>query len=204
MSNTLVFAFDFDGVISDSAQAYVDAINSVSVKLGASHPMTLESLASMPDYKHAHSATLTGVPLEHLSAYSDGLREYFHQQPDLTLIAAIAPLLQQLAGLGSVVVVSANEHGVIETALNTLAVKVDGIYAHHGREQKTAVLKQLQTDARVLMVGDTLNDCYAAEAAGVDMVAVSWGWQARDLLLSAGVPVVDNVEQLKRWVLAWS
>lgn len=203
MNKTSVFAFDFDGVIADSAQAYVNAINSVAVNLGATRQMSCELLAGMRDYRHAHSAALIGVAESQLPRYSQGLRDYFHQYSEYSLVTAMGPLLQRLSPLGSVVVLSANEQTVIEAAIAELDVAVDDIYAGHGREDKARVLTRLAAEARVLMIGDTLSDCDAAANAKVDAVAVSWGWQGCELLTEARVPIVDSPVQLQQWILDW-
>ena len=205
MTTPVVFAFDFDGVIVDSAPAYVRAINTVGEQLGATRQMDTELLSCMPEYLHQRSAELIGLPESKLAQFSEGLREVFHQeQACLDLRYDMGPLLLALQKNGSVVMVSANEQAVIESALIQLDVSVQNVYAGHGRVGKATVLSQLAQSARVVMIGDTLSDCHAAAAAGVECVAVSWGWQGAELLSHAGVPVVHNSEALQLWLELWS
>lgn len=198
------FAFDFDGVIADSAPTYVQAINKVGRQLGATQQMNTQILAAMPEYLHHRSAELIGLPSAQLASFSAGLREAFHQHRQVVLHSAMGPVLSTLQSLGSVVVVSANEQAVIASALAQLGVSVQGIHAGKGREGKAAVLAELARRSRVVMVGDTLSDCQAAAAASVDCVAVSWGWQGRALLAGAGVPVLHSSELLEEWLRQWA
>lgn len=205
MTCSVVFAFDFDGVIADSGPAYVRAINTVGQRLGATRQMNTELLSRMPEYFHQRSAELIGLPESKLEQYSAGLREIFHQEqahPDL--IHEMGPLLCALQESGSVVMVSANEQGVIESALKRLGVAVQSVYAGHGRAGKATVLSALAQNAEVVMIGDTLSDCHAAATAEVACIAVSWGWQCAELLSGAGVPVVHNCGELRLYLEQWS
>jgi len=205
MSTPLVFAFDFDGVIVDSAPAYVRAINTVGQRHGAKHSLDLAQLSRMPEYFHRRSAQLIGLPEEALESYSAGLRQEFHQTSTRAeLHKDIAPLLTELQQRGSVMVVSANDSDVIGAALEQLEVSVQGVYAGCGRDAKAQVLEQLALTARVVMIGDTLSDCHAASQAGVACVAVGWGWQCSELLASSGVPVVENRRALAKWLQLWA
>lgn len=205
MTASVVFAFDFDGVIVDSAPAYAQAINTVGRELGATRQMDTELLSRMPEYLHQRSAELIGLPESKLEQFSAGLREVFHQvQACPDLIHDMGPLLRGLQESGSVVMVSANEQGVIESALNRLDVSVKNVYAGHGRAGKATVLSDLAQNAEVVMIGDTLSDCHAAATAEVACVAVSWGWQCAELLSSASVPVVHSCDELQLWLEQWS
>ena len=205
MTCSVVFAFDFDGVIVDSGPAYVRAINTVGELLGATRPMNTELLSRMPEYFHQRSAELIGLPESKLEQYSAGLREVFHQEqarPDL--IHEMGPLLRGLQESDTVVMVSANEQAVIESALNRLGVSVQNVYAGQGRAGKATVLSALAQSAEVVMIGDTLSDCHAAATAEVACVAVSWGWQCAELLSGASVPVVHSCDELQLCLEQWS
>lgn len=204
MSGVPVFAFDFDGVLVDSAAAYVQAVNRAGGELGASRRLSVAELAAMEDYRHGCSAERIGLPASALSAYSEALRRHFHvAQARARLHPGMAPVLAEAAAHGGVVVVSANAREVIEPALRRFGAGAPPIYAGRGRAGKAEVLAALAQRARVLMVGDTLSDCRAAAEAGVGCVAVAWGWQGAGVLRRAGVPVVSSARALRAQMAHW-
>ena len=54
--------------------------------------------------------------------------------------------------------------------------------------------------SRVVMVGDSATDIRTAANAGVDSIAVSWGFRPREELLAAGA-IADDAEQLAALLL---
>ncbi|MGB0866828.1 MAG: HAD family hydrolase [Granulosicoccaceae bacterium] len=205
MRHTKLIAFDFDGVIVDSASTYVQSINHVGQCLGANKLLSIDQLALMPDYRHQFSAEMIELPRQQFSAFSEQLSLRFHRvQERAKLHRAMGLLLANCLKRGEVVILSANEQRVIEMALSELALDSIPIYARCGREAKANVLADLAQRARVLMVGDTLSDCRAAASAGVDCVSVAWGWQGRERLLEAKVPLMASVEELHHWLVHWS
>ncbi len=203
MTATVVFAFDFDGVIADSAEAYARAINAVATPLSATRQMTTQLLAEMPEYRHQHSADVVGLPANCHGEFSKGLRDYFHQPQSVPLHRAMGPVLTALQDHGDVVLVSANDEEVIRLALSELQVRVEHVYGGRGKTAKAAVLGEVAERNRVIMIGDTLSDCGAAEEGGVDAIAVSWGWQSATLLTQAGVPVVHTPAELQDALMQW-
>lgn len=204
MTQARVFAFDFDGVIADSAPAYVAAINAAAEPLGATRRMDLQMLADMPAYAHALSARQVGLSEARTAQYSAALREHFHRQAAPPLHRCMGAVLERLSTAGEVIVLSANAEAAIAAALTDLGVQPTAVYAGRAASAKAEVLKLLSERAKVVMVGDTLADCHAARDAGVAAVAVAWGWQSEPLLASAGVPVMANAVDLEAWLLAWS
>ncbi len=52
-----------------------------------------------------------------------------------------------------------------------------------------------------VFIGDSRHDVETAHAAGVEMVAVAWGFSTRDELVRAGAMVlVESAAELARWV----
>lgn len=204
MTCSVVFAFDFDGVIADSGPAYVRSINSVGQRLGATRQMSTEQLSRMSAFFHQRSAELIGLPEAKFDQFSASLREVFHQEQTCPgLQQEMGPLLCGLQKIGTVVIVSANEQRVIESALERLGVSVQHIYAGQGQAGKADVLSALAQNAEVVMIGDTVSDCRAAALAEVACVAVSWGWQCAELLSHAGVPIAHNCGELQRCLGLW-
>lgn len=55
--------------------------------------------------------------------------------------------------------------------------------------------------AQVLMVGDTLHDFEVAQNIGCDCILIARGHYSKERLLSAGVLVLDSIEELRRMVI---
>ena len=62
---------------------------------------------------------------------------------------------------------------------------------------ETAMSKAGATQAKTVMIGDTVHDMRMAKAAGVGAVGVTWGYHERDQLLAEGADIViDSFDKL--------
>ena len=78
---------------------------------------------------------------------------------------------------------------------------LDNIYAASKVENGKRWMKQLGLNSgEALMVGDTLHDMEVANEIGADSILLSSGHQAKERLLKAGVPVIDNLIELEKFI----
>lgn len=130
---------------------------------------------------------------------------------DAALFPGVVPALDafQAAGIGQTVL-SAQQHEELAKAVRHFGLlkyfeAVLGKSDFNG-ESKVALGRAWMENAdidpkTVLLVGDTLHDHEVAEDLGVKCILVARGHQSRSRLEGAGVPVVDNIENITRWVL---
>ncbi len=78
---------------------------------------------------------------------------------------------------------------------------VDNIYGRSKVTEGQELLLSLRySSSDVLLVGDTLHDAEVAEAIGTECVLVAHGHQSKDRLQQSGVPVVDSLEALYKFI----
>jgi phosphoglycolate phosphatase len=81
-------------------------------------------------------------------------------------------------------------------------IGLDNIYAGGKSELGIKLREKINLKgAEILFVGDTLHDAEVAKQMKVDCVLLSAGHQAREKLKANGVPVLDNLNQLKKFIL---
>jgi phosphoglycolate phosphatase len=73
---------------------------------------------------------------------------------------------------------------------------LDHIYATGKKELGAELIKQINTDGRILFIGDTDHDFEVAESIGADCILISNGHQGKEKLLSTGAMVLDNISEL--------
>ena len=103
-------------------------------------------------------------------------------------------------------VLSASQLSMVEELLDHYEVapyfdSVNALDNHHAAGKLDIGLKWIEESSldpeKVLLVGDTTHDYEVAIAMGVDCVLVFSGHQSHDKLMTAGVQVVDHLDQIK-------
>lgn len=96
------------------------------------------------------------------------------------------------------------QSAVSEYGLSDKFLSLSGLSDHHAGSKLEAgkdLLATLDVDpAGLLLVGDTLHDAEVAAVLNVDCCLVPNGHQNRDRLLNAGVPLVDSLFGLIRFL----
>jgi len=107
------------------------------------------------------------------------------------------------------IVLSAYRHDTLislleEKGLRDLFTSIagaDDVYARGKEGQGRRLMQRLQLDpATTLLIGDTRHDHEVARAMGIDCVLLDAGHQARHRLAALGVPVFDDLGQLRAWL----
>jgi len=76
---------------------------------------------------------------------------------------------------------------------------LDNIYAASKIENGKLLIKKLGLNSgEALMIGDTLHDKEVADEIGADSVLLSTGHQSKERLIKAGVPVIDDLQELEK------
>ena len=111
-----------------------------------------------------------------------------------------------LHGIGAkkIAIVSGNAKQVIASKLTAhgLAEKITCIYGGLDPGDKTEkiskVCNHFEVDPKLsCMIGDSASDIRYAKRAGVQSIAVTWGWQSRDKLVNEKPDfIVNSVQEL--------
>jgi len=174
--------FDFDGVISDSRDVCVAACQAAAREQDSDvpvpdevfsdlDPLTFEALAARLSLNpEAFAASVAG----HVSRHADKCGP-FDGIPEM--IAAISERneLAVISASHSRVIRSFLErHGLIDKFAQVIGGDTPG-----NKAQKIAALTKAAGGSGHMFVGDAVSDMQAGRAAGLPVVAVTWGWQPR-------------------------
>ena len=185
---------DYDGVLVDSATHLLALAREAHTGLGSGRAPTLEDLALIETLTFEKLALRCGVSGADLPRYAEAM--FALQRADRhvpELFDGIAAMLAALAARHHVVVVTASlaanvlrvlaAHGVAEH----LSLVLDG--TGHGDKAAHIADARHRFEApteQTWMVGDAISDVRAGNTAGVNSIAVCWGYQPRERLAAAG------------------
>ncbi|MEE9369094.1 MAG: HAD family hydrolase [Pontiella sp.] len=106
-------------------------------------------------------------------------------------------------------VLSAYEHNALVEALTYYdlmdyfsdVIGLNDIYAEGKVANGLKYIKQLNMDpGTVLFIGDTIHDFEVAQAMGVQCVLISGGHNSKVRLETCGVPVLDSLSEVQRYI----
>lgn len=175
--------FDFDGTLADSFPAFQVVFQEAIARFGL-RPVGEDELPTLRGQSAREVIRYLGLPMWKVPRVGKYVREAMAAHP-VPLFAGMEEVLRQLASRGvQLAVVSSNSEANVRAVLGP---ELAGLFATFdcgaslfGKASKfRRVLKQTGRAPReVLTIGDELRDAEAAQAAGLDFGAVSWGYTA--------------------------
>ena len=203
---TLLFVFDFDGVLVDSSTSFLDMLRRVHAEMKMPVEVPEDLWDRLEEISFRSILDFLEVPAARRSAYADRMVAWMTSEAYRPpLFSGVDGVLRALAKAGPVAVLSATPTDVIEAVLcrGGLSDVVDQV--HDGRKgvgkavQLAGMLESYRVEPRrAVMIGDALSDIRAGQANGMRTAAVSWGWQRVDRLRAAGPDwVFERVEELR-------
>ena len=199
--------FDFDGVLADTLGDLLQFGQEVCDELGVQHIATQEDLNSLEVMSFATYGIQLEVPAHLVDEFVRRcLSRFAEKKSPPAIFDGLAEVVRKLAKENVLAVVTGNstqnvnafleEHGILDCFRAVYGVDLPGSKVQKislAREQFSAGMMR----ESVFMVGDSLSDIRAAKEAGIQSVAVAWGHQSLDRLLS-GDPdhVVRSVQEL--------
>ncbi len=203
--------FDLDGTLIDSLQDIAEAVNASLALLGRS-PHPLEAYRTMVGegvpMLCRRAAPDAGDPeMQRLIELTRGRYRAFamvHTRPYPGINTAIAALAARAASLG---VLTNKPHGISVRIVKALWPdgafdQVAGYVREADRKPSPNTLLRMAQAAGVsiaetVLVGDTPTDVKTAQAAGSQMLAVTWGFRGRDELIAAGArELIDDPTEI--------
>jgi phosphoglycolate phosphatase len=181
---------DYDGVLVDSLSRMVCLLARAQASLGIGRPPTDKDLRSIVNLSLKDLALNLGIPPEkipELAAKASQIQREDRSRP--AMFPGIPEVLRQIAEGSVIVIVSFNLRDEILDVLSTYSLKdcvsliLDGGDSRPKSERIRWALEHLDTDPQnAFMVGDARSDIREGRAAGVWTVAVTWGYQPREVL----------------------
>jgi phosphoglycolate phosphatase len=177
-------AFDFDGVIVDSLQANIDAINALA---GAYEflPLTVDGYRGMLTVNFVqYWQMLLG---KHAQPFLADLQ--LQHSRGATLVPGMREVLNDFAPT----IISSNHGSVIRDVLSREGIDLP-IYGIEYNPSKIKKLQEFRNDPAIF-VTDTIGDVYEGRNAGYTVVAVTWGFHTQEMLKSAGPDIIVRTPQ---------
>jgi HAD superfamily hydrolase (TIGR01549 family) len=185
--------FDFDGVLADTLNDLLQFGQEICDELGVKHTATAHDLSSLEVMSFATYGRQLEVP-ETL------IDEFVRRSLEKVAAKKSAPAI--FAGLADVVRKLSARH-VLGIVTTNSARNVDIFLAEHGLEDCFRVIHGIDSPGSktekilkawaqfsnqgedAFMIGDSVSDIQAAKEASVQSIAVSWGHQSLERLVSA-------------------
>jgi HAD superfamily hydrolase (TIGR01662 family) len=201
-----VFIFDFDGTICDSYEAAMRSINDHSDSFGyrKADPSEWAALRELTMQEVLKSLGISSVKLPFVVSK---IRKALKSEMDrLQAFEGIQDALEHLRKNGhSVGVLSSNSEENILYWSKKHGITFDFIYSGSSIFGKDRVIKKALKNlnipaANVIYVGDETRDIEASRSAGVQVIAVTWGYNTKKLLQNHRPDfLLDLPSELKRF-----
>ena len=210
MKHDLVI-WDFNGTITDDLQLGIDSVN---LLLSRRNLPTIDSVERyhelfrfpVKDYYAAAGFDFDIYPYEELAV--EWVAEYNKGAPYLKAHDGVADTIDALNAAGvRQIVLSSSDITMLRSQLSNLGLLdrfdtvlgLDNIYAG-GKIELAKKWGEGKDFSRAIMIGDTTHDYETARALSADCVLFSGGSEPRAKLLKCGVPVIDKMPDVLRFI----
>jgi phosphoglycolate phosphatase len=199
--------FDYDGVIADSLEYNLEITNrACALAAPKARLATVDDLYELSSMSFDELAGSIGVEPDEIPACLVEINRLLAIPNERTkLFDGMAEVIREAAGQHRLAIVSHNTEIAIDHVLsmNSLRHYFSDILGAESPGDKTAqityLLEKYQVDGKqAYMVGDSVSDIISARLAGVNSIAVSWGFQPI-VRLKPALPdfIVTTPEQLR-------
>ena len=178
--------FDFDGVLADSFEVFLDALINVQPKYFES-----KSKSELINISKNIGIDTLNVEREHFKKFTQDLRDFHikgHERINLFKGAGniVAEIKRRNINIG---IVSFNDTNLIKRVLKRFNLDesfefIIGDIKFNGKDRALTDLSQQGVDLEnSWYIGDTPHDIKSAKSANMKSVAACWGYSSKNLLL---------------------
>jgi phosphoglycolate phosphatase-like HAD superfamily hydrolase len=197
--------FDFDGTIVDSLAGVIKVYEQIGRRRT---PMTLEQRKTLQNKDLLQIAVAMKIPkwqIGYLAIW--GRRMFHHHMRSVQVHPGMSELIQELNALQiPLYVVSANRAANVEKylewhGLDQYFTRVYGgaSFFNKSRTMKKLLKHEKADAAHTWCIGDEKVDIRSARAAGLKIIAVSWGYNSReDLAANTPDALVDSPAEIRK------
>ena len=184
--NRGLLLFDYDGVLADSLNTLSEYTTIFCREHGLGEGLKTTDVDAMESATLAGLIEAAGISHAYVRDYARYLFQALNRDPlKVPLFKGIPKMLTDLARHYTLCVVTANHSAIVRQRLDAaqLTSLMGCIYGNEQPGGKVDhIINALETNhaqpASTWMIGDTVGDIEAAQNAGVNAVAVTWGWQS--------------------------
>ena len=184
--NRGLLLFDYDGVLADSLNTLSEYTTIFCREHGLGEGLKTTDVDAMESATLAGLIEAAGISQAYVRDYARYLFQALNRDPlKVPLFKGIPKMLTDLARHYTLCVVTANHSAIVRQRLDAaqLTSLMGCIYGNEQPGGKVDhIINALETyhaqPASTWMIGDTVGDIEAAQNAGVNAVAVTWGWQS--------------------------
>jgi phosphoglycolate phosphatase len=205
--------WDWNGTLLDDVQTAVDVNNDIFPRFGFPPPGSLKDYHRLFRFPVREYYRDLGVNDEIFPAVANAWAEGYREKSkgcQLQKHALEALDAFHQAGFHQAILSASKEAYLHEQIARypiggyfQAALGLTHIYATSKVDIAKNFLKNHHVDPRQsVFLGDTLHDAEVAEAIGCDCILIARGHQPRETLLHANVPVFEDLEKAKEYVLA--
>ncbi|MCP4117921.1 MAG: HAD hydrolase-like protein [Desulfobacteraceae bacterium] len=188
----MLLNFDYDGVIVDSLGNLLDLTIKARELVGVGKTPTRNDFATLEDMTYEELARVIEIPEDKIPRFIETVRDLERRPPAPTfLFPDISNVFEQLARDHEIVVITASTTETVtqileENGLSRTVAKVMGGELGLSKAKRIAMAQNDFDSAPgdTAMIGDAVSDIRQGKLARVKTVAVTWGFQSRDLLIA--------------------
>ncbi|MBQ3548569.1 MAG: HAD family hydrolase [Oscillospiraceae bacterium] len=203
------YLFDLDGTLLDTAQDLTDAVNHILVKYG--YPTCSREAVVAATGNGARELVAGCLPEGEAAPQFQTMLEDFRTYYEAHSCIKTAPyeeimtVLEKLKGEGcKVAIVSNKPHGAVCELAERFFPGIPAFGERSGIPRKpapdmiVAALAELEAKREgAVYIGDSEVDVATAKNADMPLIAVSWGFRSRELLVSLGATqIADTAEEV--------
>jgi phosphoglycolate phosphatase len=196
--------FDYDGVLVDSMEGVISAGQDYCRSIGHGCMLNKEMVATLNPMTYDQLARSIGLSSDQIEPFSEFVFKRLQQtDASMPFFPGVKSMLRRLT-FTNIAIISGNSREVIAaklaaTALDERVTRIFGAYEPGNKADKIRqVCAYVDADpAHTCMIGDSVSDIQYAKKAGVQSIAVTWGWQSRDVLANEKPDhIVESVDEL--------
>lgn len=181
--------FDFDGTIANTLAVAVDIFNTVGSEFNLPK-LDANQLGELKQKRIHELMEMAGLSWHQLPFFIKRVRDEFKKQREVVEpIHGMSEVICKLhqAGYQMGVLTSNTEDNVLHFLDKFEINHFDFIIAPNSIFGKSGALKEILKryklkPAEVIMIGDEMRDIKAAHKCKIDVIAVNWGFNAKELL----------------------
>jgi len=208
MANNLrAIVFDFDGTIADTLSLAIKCLTILSKERGdspLSQAKTIKAFREKSLHEFIHG--YLGLKLYQLPRYVIRAKRILHEHAhEVTIFSDVNKLLKTLAKQYELAIVTSNARVTVTSALAKAKITCisniqtdSSIFGKHNVIKRFLKSRNLTAD-QIIYIGDEVRDIEACKKIGVPIIAVTWGFNTKNMLSEAKPDyLVDSCDEVVR------